>query len=564
MRTTIDSYLARAGRLDLEGIDFDDFRDRPLPADALRSLRYMHDIEHHTVCYLRDLLLTPAHRDPRSPRSSRAGSSRRCGTATPSGGCSRPTARSPASRASPSCATAGAARRHGTTLSTIGLAAFSGRAFVALHMTWGAVNEWTTQAGYGRLAEIAGHPTLRELLRRIMKQEGGHIDFYASEATRRLADSPKARRLTRFALSRPVASRRFRGDAQPRGRLPREVPLRRRERDARPWRGSTAASIACPGRRTSTCSPAPSTALLVVATRRRSPCASAYARPRVPGCRHRPQTRNRLRHSPRCCSEPATRSPTRSGPVRRRWCGPETIDGSSTPAAVCACAWPQPGCLPVMLGGVLLTHLHSDHICDLNDVITTHWIMSTGPTPCCLRTPGNSRGGRGEPSPCWHPTCPTVWRTMPTSPGSPQVEVHEIGPGEVLRSGSTTVAAAATDHRPVEPTLAYRFDVGRAEHRRGGRHRSLPGPRRAVHRSGRLRADRAARRPGPPRADAAIRRHHRVPLDGRAGGPHGRPGRVWARSSSPTRYPRRRRGRRRSGPPSLDGTSTATSCSART
>jgi len=64
MRTTIDSYKARAGRLDLDGIEFGDFRDQPLAPDALRSLRYMHDIEHHTVCYLRDLLLTPAHRDP--------------------------------------------------------------------------------------------------------------------------------------------------------------------------------------------------------------------------------------------------------------------------------------------------------------------------------------------------------------------------------------------------------------------------------------------------------------------------------------------------------------------
>src|SRR5271170_7928104 len=64
MRTTIDSYKTRAGRLDLDGIDFDDFRDQPLPSNALRSLRYMHDVEHHTVCYLRDLLLTPAHQDP--------------------------------------------------------------------------------------------------------------------------------------------------------------------------------------------------------------------------------------------------------------------------------------------------------------------------------------------------------------------------------------------------------------------------------------------------------------------------------------------------------------------
>jgi hypothetical protein len=50
---------------------------------------------------------------------------------------------------------------------------------------------------------------LRELLRRIMKQEGTHIDFYASEAGRRLAASPRAQRLTRFALThwwRPVGS----------------------------------------------------------------------------------------------------------------------------------------------------------------------------------------------------------------------------------------------------------------------------------------------------------------------------------------------------------------------
>jgi hypothetical protein len=42
-----------------------------------------------------------------------------------------------------------------------------------------------------------------------MKQEGTHIDFYASEAARRLGDSPKAQKLTRLALSRwwrPVGS----------------------------------------------------------------------------------------------------------------------------------------------------------------------------------------------------------------------------------------------------------------------------------------------------------------------------------------------------------------------
>ena len=69
-------------------------------------------------------------------------------------------------------------------------------------MTWGAINEWTTQAGYARLAARADHPVLRELLRRIMRQEGRHIDFYAGEAHRRLADDRRAQRLTRLALRR--------------------------------------------------------------------------------------------------------------------------------------------------------------------------------------------------------------------------------------------------------------------------------------------------------------------------------------------------------------------------
>ncbi len=50
---------------------------------------------------------------------------------------------------------------------------------------------------------------LTELLHRIMRQEGRHLDFYASEAAKRLGRSGRARRLTRSALKafwRPVGS----------------------------------------------------------------------------------------------------------------------------------------------------------------------------------------------------------------------------------------------------------------------------------------------------------------------------------------------------------------------
>jgi len=209
MRTTIDTYKERAGRLDLAGIDFDDFKDQPLGADALRSLRYMHDVEYHTVCYLRDLLLTPAHMDPEvtSFLSCWVFEEMWHGEAI-----GNVLAAHGQDAGAPRIAALRQARRGKeviSTFSTIGSAALAGKAFVALHMAWGAINEWTTQAGYARLAARAGHPTLGNLLKRIMKQEGGHIDFYASEAQRRLAGSPRAQRLTRIALKhlwRPVGS----------------------------------------------------------------------------------------------------------------------------------------------------------------------------------------------------------------------------------------------------------------------------------------------------------------------------------------------------------------------
>jgi hypothetical protein len=90
----------------------------------------------------------------------------------------------------------------GITASPLLWMAFSSvsRHFLAVHMTFGVINEWTTQAGYARLGALAGHDVLSELLRRIMRQEGRHIDYYLSQARRLLAAAPGARRATRRVL----------------------------------------------------------------------------------------------------------------------------------------------------------------------------------------------------------------------------------------------------------------------------------------------------------------------------------------------------------------------------
>lgn len=54
MSFDIGTYQRISARLEVEDIDFDSFRDRPLDREALRCLRYMHDVESHTVCYLRE------------------------------------------------------------------------------------------------------------------------------------------------------------------------------------------------------------------------------------------------------------------------------------------------------------------------------------------------------------------------------------------------------------------------------------------------------------------------------------------------------------------------------
>jgi hypothetical protein len=197
--TDTDTLIRRSARLDLADIDFGAFRHEPLDPDTLRCLGYMHDIEGHTACYLRDLLATRAHRDPEitaflacwgyeehwhgeaigdvlRAHGQAAGAERLAGVRRhlPRYDSLRPFAFTLASAVTPH--------------------------IVTVHMTWGAVNEWTTQAAYARLAARAEHPVLSELLRRIMRQEGRHIDFYAMQARRRLAASPAARRLTRAAL----------------------------------------------------------------------------------------------------------------------------------------------------------------------------------------------------------------------------------------------------------------------------------------------------------------------------------------------------------------------------
>jgi hypothetical protein len=199
MKWPTEGFTRLRERLDFDDIDFEAFRTDPLDEGALRCIRYMHDVEHHTICYLRDVLVTDAHKDHEITTFMTLWAYQEyfhgeaLSAVLEAHGEPGSSERVPRVR-----------KRNGVHDRLMPMYTFAANAITrhvpAVHMTWGAINEWTTQAAYGRLATQANHPALSKLLARIKKQEGAHIDFYASQAKHRLAESAAARKLTRFAL----------------------------------------------------------------------------------------------------------------------------------------------------------------------------------------------------------------------------------------------------------------------------------------------------------------------------------------------------------------------------
>lgn len=189
-------------RLDVSDIDFSEFSRRPLSPGALRCLRYMHDIEYHTVCYMRDLLVTRVHRDHEISSFLTFWCFEEYWHGEAIGQVlSAHEEAAHGQRVQPLRARLRRREALKPFLHAVG-SMVAGREWLAVHMAWGAVNEWTTQAGYARLAATEGHPVLTDLLKRIMRQEGRHIDFYATHARAALDGSRRAQRLARLALNR--------------------------------------------------------------------------------------------------------------------------------------------------------------------------------------------------------------------------------------------------------------------------------------------------------------------------------------------------------------------------
>jgi ribonuclease Z len=109
---------------------------------------------------------------------------------------------------------------------------------------------------------------------------------------------------------------------------------------------------------------------------------------------------------------------------------------------------------------LFLTHLHSDHITDLNDIFTMRWVMSLVPNPLAVFGPVGTAAlllateAMLEPDIGYRLTHHDDLNWRPSS------IVTEVDRGVVLEHDSVRVTAGLSNHSPVAPTIAFRIDEG--------------------------------------------------------------------------------------------------------
>jgi ribonuclease Z len=110
------------------------------------------------------------------------------------------------------------------------------------------------------------------------------------------------------------------------------------------------------------------------------------------------------------------------------------------------------------LSALLLTHLHSDHITDPSDVITTRWVTTFVPTLLPVIGPPGTAAVVEATLAALAPDISYRIAHHADITEPPIIQVREYTEGSVWESDGVGIRVAPTDHRPVEPTIGFRIE----------------------------------------------------------------------------------------------------------
>ncbi len=111
------------------------------------------------------------------------------------------------------------------------------------------------------------------------------------------------------------------------------------------------------------------------------------------------------------------------------------------------------------LDALLLTHLHSDHLVDLYQLIVSSWHQGRDRPLPVYGPPGTRRYLEGLMA-LWQPELSQrIAHEKRPSTAALDIDVTEVAPGEVLAFGGLAVRVVEVDHRPVRHAYGFVFEA---------------------------------------------------------------------------------------------------------
>ncbi|RFA23611.1 hypothetical protein [Subtercola boreus] len=204
----IREYTRTAAGSHEKTLPLEAFAEHPLSNRTLMALDYLRDLEDFTMHHMRDVLVTPSHKDARLTAFLATWAYEKFWIAdafdrilnahpdfTPAAIRSRPRvirfAREAIDRVSP--------------IVTALRSNLIGEDFISIHVTRGYIDELVSRVTYSQLALHDPNPALEEVLNGFQLLRDRHLHFFAGESLRRLEESVSARTLTRSSLKRSWA-----------------------------------------------------------------------------------------------------------------------------------------------------------------------------------------------------------------------------------------------------------------------------------------------------------------------------------------------------------------------
>ena len=201
MAFDIERFVDLSRAVDTSDLDWDYIAKVGITDDEARIMRYMADVESHTILYLRDLLAGHMARDQEVVTFLACWVYEETNHGRAIDRFLSACGRAPDQNRYTQITKAASFQEDIEAVLSHALA-YATKHFAAAHMSWGAINEMTAALAYTQLARFTENKELSKMLLRLAKDERRHQSFYYHQAQKRLAASTFAQKLAKLALQK--------------------------------------------------------------------------------------------------------------------------------------------------------------------------------------------------------------------------------------------------------------------------------------------------------------------------------------------------------------------------